>query len=273
MAETVTWLGHSSVLIQTAGQNVLLDPILSQRASPVPFAGPKRALPPALTLDQLPHIDLVLVSHNHYDHLDAWTVKRLARQPGGSPRFLVPLGLKAWFQARGIQEVTELDWWQSHRQGALEVVLTPSRHWSSRSLRDRMKTLWGGFALLGPHQRLFYPGDTGYGPEFREIGRRLPGLDLALLPIGAYAPRWFMSPQHIDPFEAVQILEDLGAKEALAVHWGTFQLTDESLDEPPRVLAEALRQKGIPANRFQVLPVGGTLRREPLPAGPVKGQP
>lgn len=264
MAPAVTWLGHATVLAQFGGVNVLTDPVFSDRASPFAWVGPRRAQPPAMALHELPHIDLVLVSHNHYDHLDEASVRALAAQPGGSPRFVVPLGLAAWFERRGLHEVVELDWWQGCSHRGLEVVLTPAQHWSGRGLHDRMATLWGGFAVFAPDFHFFFAGDTGYSPDFQDIRRHFShrqaagGFDIALVPVGAYEPRWFMQTQHVNPAEAVQIHRDLGAKRSLGVHWGTFQLTDESLDEPPRALAAARTAAGLGDDDFFVMAVGQT---------------
>ncbi|MEO8924022.1 MAG: MBL fold metallo-hydrolase [Caldimonas sp.] len=268
MAPAATWIGHASVLLQMGGSNLLVDPVFSARASPFSFVGPKRHVAPGLTLDELPRIDAVLISHNHYDHLDAPSVEALARQGGGPPLFVVPLGLEAWLADRGITHAVELDWWQATCVGALEVVCTPSQHWSSRSLGDRMKTLWGGFAIFAPDFHAFYAGDTAYSKDFRDAhvhfaarhGGAGRGFDLALLPIGAYEPRWFMSPQHVNPAEAVKIHLDILAARSIGIHWGTFQLTDEPLDEPPRALAEAVRATGLAADAFTVMAVGETRR-------------
>ncbi|MDB5816961.1 MAG: fold metallo-hydrolase, partial [Rhizobacter sp.] len=255
----------------------LIDPVFSQRASPLGFVGPKRHQPPGLLPADLPHIDVVLVSHNHYDHLDIASIDALARQPGGPPAFVVPLGLKPWLEGRGVTTGTELDWWQSVRIGATEITLTPAQHWSSRSLGDRMQTLWGGFAVISPSFQLFYSGDTAYSPDFIDIRKHFApqqtpalggGFDLALLPVGAYEPRWFMSGQHTNPAESVQIREDLGARQAMGVHWGTFALTDEPLDEPPKALARARAAKGLAPDDFFVLAVGETRRFEPRKARP-----
>ena len=266
MQPAVTWIGHASALVQAGGMSVLIDPVFSQRASPVTFLGPRRAQPPGLTPAQLPHIDLVLVSHNHYDHLDLASVQALQAQPGGPPLFIVPLGLKAWLADAGITRAVELDWWQTHTVGDTEVVLTPAQHWSGRGLTDRLATLWGGFAVFSPGFQWFYSGDTGYSPDFKDIRARLAhrqrdgGFDLALLPVGAYEPRWFMASQHVNPAESVQIHRDLGAKRSMGVHWGTFSLTDEPLDQPPRDLAVARAAAGLSADEFFVLAVGETRR-------------
>ena len=272
MAPTVTWIGHATVLAQLGGLNVLTDPIFSDRASPLSFLGPRRAQKPGLWLHELPRIDLVVISHNHYDHLDVTSVKALAAQAGGPPLFVVPLGQKAWFAAEGIGNVVELDWWQSHRLGDVEIVLTPVQHWSGRSLTDRLRTLWGGYALFSPQLHLFFAGDTGYSKDFADIRERFAarqgaaqggGFDIALLPIGGYEPRWFMESQHVTPDEAVRIHRDLGAKASLGIHWGTFELTDESLDEPPRALARARQAHGVADSAFFTLAIGQTRRLAP----------
>jgi N-acyl-phosphatidylethanolamine-hydrolysing phospholipase D len=259
---TATWIGHATVLLQIGGVNILTDPVFSERASPVPFAGPKRIVPAVPGIDDLPHIDIVLVSHNHYDHLDVASVEQLAQQPGGPPRFYVPLGLKSWFAKIGIV-ADEMDWWEQRADMGLTVSFVPSQHWSARTLWDRNETLWGGFVIEHPRLRAMFTGDTGYSPDFADIQRRFGFFDLALIPIGAYAPRWFMAPQHVDPEEAVRIYRDLHAKQALAVHWGTFVLTDEPMDEPPRKLLQALRDADLPADAFWVLHVGETRRLTP----------
>jgi N-acyl-phosphatidylethanolamine-hydrolysing phospholipase D len=272
MEPAVTWVGHATVLVQLGGINVLTDPIFSNRASPLSFLGPERAQRPGLWSHELPRIDLVVISHNHYDHLDAESVKLLAAQEGGAPLFLVPLGLKRWFADLGIANVVELDWWQSHKLGEVEIVLTPVQHWSGRGLGDRMHTLWGGYALFAPNLHVYFAGDTGYSKDFADIRARFAarqgapqggGFDLALLPIGSYEPRWFMREQHVNPEEAVRIHLDLGAKASLGIHWGTFELTDESLDEPPRKLTDARRQLNVADNAFFTLAVGQTRRLPP----------
>jgi L-ascorbate metabolism protein UlaG (beta-lactamase superfamily) len=262
---TVTWIGHATVLLQVGGLNVLTDPQFSERASPVSFAGPKRVVPPAIALDTLPHIEVVVISHNHYDHLDEASVLALARQPGGPPRFYVPLGVGAWLRARGIEPAGELDWWDARDVGTsgVRVHLVPVQHWSARTLWDRDETLWGGYVLEAPGYRVFFAGDTGYSRDFADVASRFGRFDLAVLPIGAYEPRWFMSRQHMDPAEAVQAQRDLHAAQSLGVHWGTFVLTDEPLDEPPKKLAEALDAAGVPRDAFWVFRHGETRRLAP----------
>ncbi|MET0334438.1 MAG: MBL fold metallo-hydrolase [Rhizobacter sp.] len=276
MQPAVTWVGHATVMAQLGGITLLTDPIFSTRASPLPFAGPKRHQAPGLAVAQLPHVDLVLVSHNHYDHLDATSVEALNRQAGGPPLFMVPLGLKPWLAARGIRNAIELDWWQSHRLPAqgreVEVMLVPAQHWSARGLSDRMKTLWGGFAVFAHDCHLFYAGDTAYSREFAAMRERFAerqssanggGFDVALLPIGAYEPRWFMATQHVNVEEAVKIHLDLAAKRSLGVHWGTFSLTDEPLDEPPRVLVQERVARGLAEDEFFTIAIGETRRIPP----------
>jgi N-acyl-phosphatidylethanolamine-hydrolysing phospholipase D len=277
----ITWIGHATMLVQMGGLNILLDPIFSERASPVQFAGPKRYQAPGIALKDLPRIDLVLLSHNHYDHLDIASVKALSEQAGGAPLFLVPLGVKKWMAAEGITNVQQMDWWDKQTvktaSGEVEVHFTPVQHWSARSLGDRRATLWGGYALFASDFHLYFSGDTGYSQDFVDTqkhfaARQTPalggGFDMALIAVGAYEPRWFMKEQHVNPEEAVQIHLDLQAKRSVGVHWGTFDLTDESLDQPPKDLAAARAAKQLPQEAFDVMAIGQTLklpRRKILP--------
>ncbi len=258
-ATAATWIGHATVLLQVAGVNILTDPHLTERASPVSFAGPKRRVPPALDFETMPHIDMVVISHNHYDHLDEETVLRLSRQPGGSPRFFVPLGNKVWFADLGIRDVVEMDWWDRRDFKGLEVYFTPVQHWSARTPNDRFRTLWGGWYIKAPGWRAFFTGDTGYSRDFADIAARLGPVDFAMVPVGAYEPRRFMASQHVDPAEAIRIHRDLGARFTLGIHWGTFELTDEPLDEPPKRLARELAQAGLAPDVFAVVKHGQTL--------------
>ena len=263
-APTATWIGHASFLVQLAGMNVLMDPQFSGRASPVQFAGPRRIVALPIDVPELPRIDVVLISHNHYDHLDVDSVKRLAAMPSGSPLFLVPLGLKAWFRDLGIERVEERGWWQSHSEGPLRFTLVPVQHWSKRTLWDTNQTLWGGWVVEGGGLKIIHTGDLGYSQDARDIGERLGPFDMAFIPIGAYAPRWFMKTMHIDPAEAVQVRADLRARRAIGMHWGTFEhLTDEPLDEPPAVLATQRAAAGLHADEFDVMKVGETRRIDP----------
>ncbi len=276
-----TWIGHATMLVQMGGLNFITDPHLTERASPVSFAGPKRAQPPGISLADLPRIDVVLLSHNHYDHLDEKTVSVLNKQAGGAPLFVVPLGVKAWMADVGITNVRELDWWDSftvpsaNGTAPLEIHFTPVQHWSARGIGDRRATLWGGFAVFASDFHVYFSGDTGYSKDFLDTqakfaARQTPalggGFDLALIAVGAYEPRWFMKEQHVNPEEAVQIYQDLRAKTAVGVHWGSFNLTDESLDQPPKDLAAARSAKGLAEAAFGVMAIGETRRYPKRPA-------
>ena len=257
---TLTWIGHATVLLQLDGQNILTDPHFSKRASPVSWAGPKRVVPPGLSLEELPLIDLVLISHDHYDALDDTTIKALFRREGGErTMFFVPLGLKDWFRRRGIDRVIELDWWQNRFHHGLEVVAVPVQHWSKRSPFARNQTLWAGWVVRSTNFSFFFAGDSGYTAHFKEIGQKYGPFDLAAIPIGAYEPRWFMKKHHMNPEEAVMVHQDVLARKSVAIHWGTFILTDEPLDEPPRALAKSLQDQGIGADQFLVLKHGETI--------------
>ena len=256
---SVTWIGHATMFVRLAGKNILFDPVFAERASPFAFAGPKRIVPLPIDIADLPRIDVVLISHNHYDHLDADAVARLAAMPQGSPRFIVPLGLKAWFATLGITKVDEYDWWQETREGELSITFVPVQHWSRRRLDDTNQTLWGGWVVAGEGLRLIHTGDTGYSKDFRDIGERLGPFDMAFIPIGAYAPRWFMKVMHADVPEAVQIRADLKAARAIGMHWGTFEsLAEEPLDEPPAVLARQREERALSQVEFDVLKIGET---------------
>ena len=260
-----TIIGHASVLIQAGNLNVLTDPVWSHRASPLSFAGPRRVAPAGVALRDLPPIDVVLISHNHYDHMDVPALRRLHLEH--QPLMLAPLGNDAILRRSipGVRTVTG-DWWERIDIGkGGEVTIVPAYHWSSRTLRDRRMALWCGFMLRSTGGSAYFSGDTGYGDGwiFREIRRRTGRPDLALIPIGAYAPRWFMKAAHTDPNEAVQIMEDLEALRAVGVHWGVFQLTDEPREEPPELLLAALARRGIPASLFPAGEPG--LSYEPAP--------
>lgn len=247
----ITMVGHASVLIQVAGLNILTDPIWSERASPFRFAGPKRHTPPGIAFADLPPVDWVLLSHNHYDHMDMATLRRLER--AHRPRILTPLGNHVPLRRlRGIP-VTCGDWGERFDLGpGVEAILHPANHWSARSIGDRRFALWAGFVLATPEGLIYFAGDTGYGSGaiFRALRRDFGAPRVALIPIGAYEPRWFMKPQHTNPEEAVRILEDTGAEQGLGIHWGTFRLTDEAQDAPKRALGAALDAAGIARAQF-----------------------
>jgi L-ascorbate metabolism protein UlaG (beta-lactamase superfamily) len=257
-AAIVSFIGHSTFLIQTAAGNILTDPIYSQRASPFSFAGPRRARQPAIAFDDLPPISTVLLSHNHYDHSDLRTLARLARLT--DPIVVTPLGNAPLVRSAGLTRVEELDWWQEATSAPWPITLTPAHHFSARTPFDRNRALWGGFSLVAGGKRVYFAGDTAYAPFFPEVRRRLGPIDLALLPIGAYEPRWFMSAVHMNPAEAVQAHLDLGSPESIAMHFGTFQLTNEGIDEPLRALEEARRVNNVPADQFRVLEFGESVR-------------
>ncbi len=255
---TVTWVGHSTLLVQLDGVNLLTDPQWSDRASPVSFAGPTRVTPPGLRFEDLPPIHLVLISHDHYDHLDMATVTRLAEVQ--RPLFLVPLGLQAWFRERGITRVEELDWWQSRTFDGLTLTFLPAQHFSGRGLRDRNRRLWGGWAVAGQTKRLYFAGDSGYYDVFKEIGRRLGPFDLAAIPIGAYRPASIMEAHHTSPEEALQVLLDVGGRHMVGIHWGTFDLAEEPIEEPPRRVEAEARRRGLDPDRIWLLKHGETRR-------------
>jgi N-acyl-phosphatidylethanolamine-hydrolysing phospholipase D len=263
--DLLTWIGHSSFLLQLGGRSLVTDPHLTARASPLRRIGPRRLQRPALDFADLPPLDLALISHNHYDHLDEPTVVRLAREHP-SLRFVVPLGLADWFARRDIHRVTELDWWQHADFDGLRVHAVPAQHFSGRGAHDRNSTLWCGFVVESGDRRCYFAGDTGYSPDFTDIGARFAPIDLALLPIGAYAPRWFMRSMHINPEEAVRIHRDIGSRLSIAMHWGTFRLTEEPVDEPPQQLRAALDAAGIARDRFRVLAHGETLQLDHAPS-------
>ncbi len=254
----VTFIGHATFLIQTTAGNILTDPMYSQRAGPLNVLGPRRVRQPAVPFYDLPPISLVLLSHNHYDHCDLYTLRALARR--FDPIVITPLGNGALVRSSGIRRVEELDWWQDAKTSVMAVTLTPAQHFSARTPFDRNRALWGGFILVAGGVRIYFAGDTAYAPFFRDVGQRFDPIDLALLPIGAYEPRWFMQPVHMNPAEAVQAHLDLGAPESVGMHFGTFQLTTEGIDEPPRALEEACRERHVAGSRFRTLAFGESLR-------------
>ena len=250
-----TFVNHSTVLLQMDGVNVLTDPVWSERVSPFSFVGPKRHRPPGIRFEDLPPLDAILVSHNHYDHMDVATLRRLADRHR-APIF-VASNNASYLAARGVPRARDLDWWESAPLAAgVTVTVVPARHFSSRGPFDRDRALWCGFVVKGPSGSIYFAGDTGWGSHFAAIRERLGPPRLALIPIGAYRPRWFMAPAHVDPEEAVRAHETLGAGTSLAIHFGTFAQADDGIDEPGAALREALARRS-PSPRF-LLPENGT---------------
>ncbi|HSA79671.1 MAG TPA: MBL fold metallo-hydrolase [Geminicoccaceae bacterium] len=254
--DRLTWLGHASFLLRLDGRTILTDPYLSAHASPLPPLGPKRFAPPGLPAQRLPRIDLLLLSHNHYDHLDLPTVEALA----GKDRVevVVPLGLSRYFRERGYLKVHELDWYHERTLLGLKITALPAIHFSKRTPFDRNRTLWTGYAIQGRSKRIYFAGDTAYGPVFREVSRRVAPFDLALLPIGAYEPRLLMRGSHTTPEESLQIARELGARRVVAMHWGTIRLTDEPPFEPPERFRAAAPAAGYGPDDAWLLRIGET---------------
>jgi L-ascorbate metabolism protein UlaG (beta-lactamase superfamily) len=253
-----TLIGHASFLLQIADQNILIDPVFSERASPLSFAGPKRVNEPGVSFEDLPPIDAVLLTHNHYDHLDLSTLWRIEKR--WQPQFIMPLGVDENL-ARGRRQVarfTTLDWGQKAALHSLGIHAVPTYHWSARGTGDRRKSLWCSFVITSPVGNVYHIGDTGYGlGEFsKQVRHNFGHIDLAHIPIGAYEPRWFMKDAHVNPDEAVQIFRDCGAAYAIGHHWGTFQLTDEGIEQPPTDLIAAMSNAGLAADRFQAFRPG-----------------
>ena len=250
----ITWIGHASFLVRLDGRAFLTDPIFSEHASPLPFAGPRRLVAPGVPLAALPPADFVLLSHDHYDHTDLPSVRALARR---GTAFVIPRGLGELVAAAGGRVAAELEWWESAEVAGLRVTCVPARHFSGRTLADRNRRLWAGFVVEGSRRRFYHAGDAAFSPGFAEIREQLGPIHVAAIPIGGYLPRETMAPVHLDPEEAVQAALDLGAERVVGMHFGTFDLSDEPLDEPPRrFLAEASR-RGL-ADRAFVLKVGET---------------
>ncbi|KAG4077917.1 hypothetical protein HA402_013851 [Bradysia odoriphaga] len=257
----ITWLGHSTTVVQFDNVTFLTDPLFSERASPFQFLGPKRYRSCPCKVDDLPPIDAVVISHNHYDHLDVDSVKSLNSRFGDKIRWFVPLGLASWMKSTGVNNVVELDWWQSgniSHKSDVSFVFTPAQHWCKRGLNDDNRVLWGSWSVIGPKNRFFFAGDTGYCEVFKQIGSVYGPFDVSAIPIGAYAPRGFMKPQHVDPEEAVKIHIDVCSKSTVAVHWGTFSLAHEHYLEPPKKLKEALKDFKLPEEVFTILMHGET---------------
>ena len=264
-ALTVTWIGHSSLLVQIGGRNVLMDPVWSERVSPVPFIGPRRWMPPGVPFTSLPPIDIVLLSHNHYDHLDTATLRGLAAA-NPNAAWVVPIGLTPVVRRCGGTSVVELDWWGETAVGNIAVGCAPAQHFSGRGIHDRDRTLWCSWALRAPGSAFYFGADSGLHPEYRAIGERFGPFDLVALPVGAYEPRWFMRPVHMNPEDAIQAYRDLTSPGAqmpplIPIHWGTFKLTDEPMDEPPNRALAAWQQAGFPPDALWKLAHGETRRR------------
>ncbi|MBL9216506.1 MAG: MBL fold metallo-hydrolase [Opitutaceae bacterium] len=252
-----TFVGHATFLLQLPGLNVLTDPVFAARAGPFDLLGPRRVRPPALEPAGLPPIGLVLLSHCHYDHLDLTALRHLTR--AHRPAVVTTLGNRRWLEARGVERVVELDWWQEHRvHDGVTVACTPAQHFAARTLWDRNLTLWGGLVLRTGHGTIYFAGDSGWTPAFAEVGARLGPFDLSLLPIGAYEPRWFMESVHMNPDEAVRAHLAVRSRRSLGMHFGTFQLTDEAIDAPLHELAEARRTHGVTPEAFDTLDFGET---------------
>ena len=253
-----TYIGHATVLLRFAGFAVLTDPMFSLRASPFAAYGPKRVRAPAIALADLPKLDAVCLSHNHYDHMDLPSLRAL--QLRGNPPIVTGIGNGAYLAARGVTNVIELDWWESVEPApGLNITYVPAQHWSRRRFWDTNRMLWGGHVIAAQGARAYFAGDTGYPAQFGEIARRCGAPDIALLPIGAYEPRWFMAPQHLNPEEAVRAHLDLGARLSIAIHFGVFCLTDEPFGAPEAALKAARPQLGVPESAFRIPAFGETI--------------
>jgi L-ascorbate metabolism protein UlaG (beta-lactamase superfamily) len=256
----VTFINHATVFLQFATLNVITDPVFSMRVSPFSWLGPKRHRKPGSELKDLPKIDIVILSHNHYDHLDLTSLQKINEKD--HPIFIVPLRNKTLLESVGIEKIVELDWGQSYKtENGFLVTLVPMQHWSARGVFDRSEALWGGYVLDSSGFKVLFSGDTGYNTHFKEIRDEFGPMDVSLLPIGAYEPRWFMKEQHMNPEEAVRAHQDLQSKLSIAIHFGTFQLSDEGIDDPVRDLLTSLQAAHISQSDFLVLKNGqSTLR-------------
>lgn len=255
---SVSYINHSTVLIQAGNLNILTDPIYAERASPFRFAGPKRVHQPGIKLEDLPPIDIILISHNHYDHLDTETLTQLVSQQSDPPRILTGLGNSALLDKIGLDNHRELNWNGSELFKGTKITFTESRHRSGRGLTDQMETLWGSFVIETPAGNIYFAGDTGYANHFKAAKEKFGEFALSIIPIGAYEPRWFMKDVHLNPSEAVQAHVDLNSKVSLAIHFGTFQLTLESIEQPIKDLAIALKEHRLSEQSFLTLKPGAT---------------
>lgn len=252
------WISHATILLRLRDCTIITDPVFSQRVSPISFIGPKRRTQPAATIDELPDIDVIALSHNHYDHLDRASIIQLARR-FPSITAVVPLGLKQKMLNMGVKNVIELDWWESANCKGIHFHCVPAQHWSQRGIFDRNQSLWCGWIMQAAESFTYFSGDTGFNEfMFQQIAARFPRIDMAAIQIGAYAPRWFMQNQHIDPQQAVEIFKILHCRHAIGMHWGAFELADEPLDEPPQLLAEACAQQQIPCGKFESIRMGAS---------------
>lgn len=253
----VYWIGHATSLVKMNGKVIITDPIFNERASIVSFSGPKRLVDFPITVDQIPQINTVIISHSHYDHCDKKSL--VALNDKFNPLFIVPLKMKALLNDWGISNVIELDWWEYIDVDGIRYSSTPNRHRSNRGLFDINEILWSSWMMenLQNGKKVYFAGDTGYSSHFKEIGEKLGSPDIALLPIGAYLPRWLMQHVHVTPQESVQAFLDLGAKQFVGIHWGTFDLADEPLDEPGKIVPEIAKEKGIGLEKVHILPIGG----------------
>jgi L-ascorbate metabolism protein UlaG (beta-lactamase superfamily) len=254
----ISFVGHSTFLIQTRRGHILTDPMFSERASPLRFIGPRRVRRAAIAIADLPPIAMVLLSHNHYDHCDLASLRALRRR--FDPLLVTPLNNARLARRAGFRRIEEVDWWQPTGSAPLRVTASPAQHFSARTPFDRNRALWSGFVIEVDGRRIFFAGDTGYGDHFRQVRERIGPIDVALLPIGAYEPRWFMKDIHMDPWEAAQAHRDLEARRSVGMHFGTFQLTAEGIDEPVAALAHARHEQQIADEAFAVLEFGATLQ-------------
>jgi N-acyl-phosphatidylethanolamine-hydrolysing phospholipase D len=251
----LTWIGHSSFLIQHQGLNILTDPIFGD-CQPIPVGRMRRSTPPGIRFADLPPIHHVLISHSHYDHLDLPTIRAL----GNEVHYWVPEGLSRWFRRRGITSCRELAWGQTAKLSEdLTIHCVPAQHGSARTLFDRNQTHWCGWVVKSAERSAYFAGDTGYSPIFRELGEQFGGFDLAMIPIGAYNPRWLMHPVHLNPADAVQVHLDVRSRLSVACHWGTFRLADEPLEEPPTLLAQELAQAHVDPAKFLAIHPGDAI--------------
>jgi N-acyl-phosphatidylethanolamine-hydrolysing phospholipase D len=253
--DAATWIGHSSFHLRLAGKIFLTDPIYSECCAPFRLKRLVRRVAPGLDWGRVSRPDAVFITHHHYDHLDRPTIRRLPIDT----QYFVPRGLARWFEACGRKNVIELNWWQSTEFDGCQITCVPAQHFSSRTLWDRDRTLWCGWVIEAHGKKVYLAGDTGYCPVFQEIGEKLGPMDLSAIPIGAYEPRWFMKPMHVRPEESVQIHLDVHSKLSVACHWGTFCLTDEPMDEPPKRLQWELARRSMDSASFRVLDIGGVV--------------